>query len=112
MAKYMALFSSSTSASDLMKNATPEQMKESMNEWIQWHENANKTVKVEFGLPLQAVGRITPGGFEDSDNTASGYATMEGDSKDEMLELLKSHPHLKREGASIDLLEMLSMPGL
>lgn len=30
----------------------------------------------------------------------------------DLMELLKSHPQLKRQGATIDVLEMLSMPGL
>jgi hypothetical protein len=41
-----------------------------------------------------------------------GYSIVEGDSKEAIVELLRTHPHLKRAGASIDLLEMITMPGL
>jgi hypothetical protein len=58
------------------------------------------------------VGKVTSTGVTDSDSKVSGYATADGESKDALLELLKSHPHLQRPGASIDVLEMLSMPGL
>lgn len=112
MAKFMILYCSSTSASDAMAQSTPEQMKASMGEWMVWQEESGKTAKLEWGLPLQAVGRVTPDGIRVSDCQASGYATIECDSKDQAMELLKSHPHLKRADAYIDLLEMIPMPGM
>jgi hypothetical protein len=36
---------------------------------------------------------------------------MEGD-RDAVIDVFKSYPHLKRNGASIDVLEMLSMPSI
>jgi hypothetical protein len=112
MPKYMVLYNSSASASDLMANATPEQMKASMGEWIEWRDEASKTIKVDFGMPLQAVSHVTPEGVTDGNTQVSGYAIMEGDSREAVVELVKSHPHLKRPDASIEILEMLSMPGL
>jgi hypothetical protein len=112
MAKFMVLYSSALKASELMANASPEEMQASMAEWMKWREEASKSFKVDFGLPLQAVSRITSGGAGPSDSQVSGYSIVEGESKDSIIELMKSHPHLKRDGASIDVLEMLSMPGL
>ena len=112
MAKYLIIYNSSASASDVMANATPEEMQASMGEWIQWKDNASKTFKVDFGMPLQAAGRVTTDGVGASDSQASGYSIVEGDSKDDLMELLQSHPHLKRPGSSIDVLEMLPMPGI
>ena len=112
MAKYLVLYSSATSASELMANASSEQMKASMDEWMQWREKASQIAKIDFGLPLQAVGQISPEGITKSDSQVSGYSIMEGETKEAIMELLQTHPHLKREGASIDVLEMLSMPGL
>ncbi len=111
MAKYMVLYNSDASASELMANATPEEMKASMGEWIEWANEAKQKIKFDFGLPLQAVNKVTPIEVTKSENSASGYSTLEGE-KDTILELLKTHPHLKRPGASIDVLEMLSMPGI
>jgi hypothetical protein len=112
MAKFMVLYSSKTPATEIMANASPEQMKASMDEWIKWREEASKTAQVDFGLPLQAVGRVTAGGVKDSDSQVSGYSIVEGGSKDAVIGLLKTHPQLKRPGGSIDLLEMLPMPGI
>ena len=112
MAKFMILYSSSTSASDAMAQSTPEQMQASMAEWMAWQDEASKKATLEWGLPMQAVGRVTADGTRVSDCQVSGYATIECDSKDQAMELLKSHPHLKRADAYIDLLEMISMPGM
>jgi hypothetical protein len=111
MAKFMVIYNSSSPASEVMANATPEQMQASMAEWIKWRDEASKSVKVEFGLPLQAVSQVEPDGLHNSPSQVSGYSIIEGD-KDMVLELLRSHPQLKRPGATIDVLEMLAMPGL
>ncbi len=112
MAKFLILYNSTETASEVMANASPEQMKASMNEWIQWRDEASKTAKIDFGLPLQVVSRITPDGPTTSDSQVSGYAFVEADSKEAAIALLQTHPHLKRAGASIDVLELLAMPGL
>jgi hypothetical protein len=108
----MVLFNSTIAASELMANATPEDMKASMAEWMKWADEAKKKAKFEFGMPLQAVNRITAGGVTASDSQISGYSIMEGESKDVIIDLLKSHPQMKRQGATIDVLEMLPMPGM
>ena len=112
MAKYMILYNSTASASELMANATADEMKASMAEWRAWSETANKSAKFDFGMPLQADSVVTADGTQSSDSHVSGYSTMEADTKEIIIELLKSHPHLKRQGASIEVLEVLSMPGM
>jgi hypothetical protein len=111
MAKFMILFKSSLSAAELMANSTPEQMKASMAEWMAWKEGLDKSTGFEWGMPLQALHEVTQNEIKDSQSTVSGYAIMEGD-KNTVLELLKTHPHQKRDGSSIDVLEILSMPGM
>lgn len=112
MTKYMILYNATEKPKETMAKTSPEEMKASMDEWINWRNEANKTINIAFGLPLQPVSRLDTTGASDSTTQVSGYATAEADSKDILLEALKSHPQLKRPGASIDVLEMLSMPGL
>jgi hypothetical protein len=112
MAKYLILYNSSLSASETMAQATPEQMQASMDEWLAWRDEAVKTAEFEFGSPLQAASHITPDEVTTSDIPVSGYSIMEGESKEVIAALLQTHPHLKRQGATIDVLEMLSMPGM
>ena len=80
--------------------------------WLAWREEASKKAKIEFGLPLKVIRRITSDGQTDSNSHVSGYSIVEADSKDDVLKLLETHPQLKMSGASIDVLEMLPMPGL
>jgi hypothetical protein len=108
MARYLILFNSEKSAKEIQAQATPEQVKASMGRWIAWKNEAVKTVKFEFGLPLQAVARITPDEIIESPNPAGGHAFIEGD-ETEVKKLLQTHPHLLMEGTSIDLLEMLPL---
>lgn len=112
MAKFLILYNSSQKAEDLMAQATREQMEASMKEWREWADQANKTVKFDFGMPLQAVGRLTPSGQVDSDSQVGGYSMIEADSRDQVLEVLKNHPQLKRPGSYIEVLEVVAMPGL
>jgi hypothetical protein len=112
MGKFLVLYNSDLSADELMAKATPEQMKASMEEWMAWAEEAKKTAGFEFGMPLKAVSKVTNDGTKESDSKVSGYSIMEGDTKETVTALLASHPHLKRSGASIDVLEMLPMPGM
>jgi hypothetical protein len=94
------------------RKSTPEQMQASMAEWMAWKDEAEQKVGFEFGSPLQAVAHITPEAASESDNKASGYAMITADSKELAVEVLRQHPYLKRDGATIDLLEIVTMPGM
>lgn len=112
MARFLVLYNSSKSAAEVMASSTPEQMKAGMDSWIEWRDGLNKEIKFDWGMPLQAMGHIDPEGISPSSSQVSGYSMIDGD-KDEILEALKSHPQLKRSpGDSIDLLELLPMPGM
>lgn len=112
MAKYLILFNSSVSARENMSNSTPEQMKAGMDAWMKWKDKVEHTVKFEWGLPLQAVGQVTPTGVTESSNQATGYCTIEANTKEELMKLLQSHPHFNSKDATIDVLEMIPMPGM
>ncbi len=112
MAKFMILYNSMSNARERMASATPEQMKASMDAWMAWQEGANKTAKLEWGLPLQTIAQISAEGESDSNCKTTGYATAEAETKEVLVDLLKSHPHLQEAGSTIDVLEMISMPGM
>lgn len=111
MAKFMILFKSSASARDLMASSSPEEMKASMAEWMSWKDKLDSSIGFEWGLPLQADTEVTSSEIKASQSTVSGYAIMEG-AKDAITDILKTHPHLKRDGSSIEVLQMMSMPGM
>jgi hypothetical protein len=111
MKKFLVLYSSTKSATDLMSDASPDEMKSSMAKWEKWKDKASEKLKVEFGLPLQPIKEFSFDGVDDSKSKISGYSIIEGETRAAVVSSLKSHPHLERKGASIDLLEMISMPG-
>lgn len=110
MPRFLILFKSTAKARDLMANSSPEDIKASMDEWIQWKDDLDAAIGFEWGMPLQAVGEVMANSIGESTSTVSGYAIMEGD-KEAVLEVLKTHPQQKRADASIDVMEMLPMEG-
>jgi hypothetical protein len=107
----MILFKSDVSATEQMANATPEQMQASMQAWVQWKDDLDATIGFDWGLPLQTVAEVKPSIVAEGTSTVTGYAIMQGD-KQAITNILQSHPHLQIPGTSIDVLEMISMPGM
>lgn len=108
----MILLNAPEPAKDQMARSSMEQMQASMADWIAWKDEAEKKVTFTFGSPLQAVARISPTEAGESDNQISGYAMIEADSQELAVEVLRNHPHLLRDGATIDLAEVVTMPGM
>jgi hypothetical protein len=108
MTKFMVLYRSSASARDQMASATPEQMKAGMEAWMQWAGKAGEAV-VDLGAPLAPAAHVGPGSGA---GEISGYSIMQADSAGALGEVLDGHPHLSMTGNSIEVLEMLSMPGM
>jgi hypothetical protein len=107
MKKFLVLYRSSVSAMDQMASATPEQRNAEMNKWMAWGAAAGPAL-VDWGAPLgdSAVlrGAKAPG-------FVGGYSIVQADSLDAAKRLLDEHPHFGAPGASIELLEILPMPG-
>ena len=112
MPKYLILHNADEGARDFMAHFTKEEMQAGMAEWIAWKTEAEKTVKFEFGMPLQSTTLVTQNGTEKSTTKVSGYSIVEADSEEVAFAALRNHPHLKRSGATLDVLEMVSMPGM
>lgn len=108
MPKYMILHNAPEHAAEFMARFTPEERQAGMDAWIAWKAEADKTVKFEFGMPLQPVARITPDGETEINSEVSGYSMIEADSKEAVVAALRNHPHLGREGATLDILELVS----
>jgi hypothetical protein len=108
MAKFMILYRSSTSARDQMANATPEQMKAGMDAWMVWAGKAGDAI-VDLGTPLAPATHV---GSAASAADFAGYSILQAASATEITSILDGHPHLEMPGNSIDVLEMLPMPGM
>ena len=108
MAKFMILYRATTSAREQMAGATPEQMKAGMDAWMTWAGKAGDAV-VDLGTPL---GDSTHVGSAASAGDVCGYSILQAGSAQDITNILDGHPHLDMPGNSIDVLELLSMPGM
>jgi hypothetical protein len=114
MSKFMVLYQAPVNATKKMGASTPDQMKRSLAEWNTWKEKTESAgASFEFGMPLDARVHLEPGGaMGESKLKVSGYGVIEAESLEKAVELLKDHPHLKAQGASLELLAFVPMPGL
>ena len=109
MAKFMILYKSSTAAREQLANATPEQMQAGMEAWMTWASKAGTAV-VDLGAPLAHGAYVGPGATGGAD--IAGYSILQADSVQAVEAILDGHPHLEMPDSSIEVLEMLSMPGM
>ena len=132
MKKFLVLYRAPVSAADQMKNATPQQAKAGMDAWMAWAGKAGSSI-TDMGAPLAAAVTIAgkpaaksakaaakppakssakakpkapPGGY------VGGYGVVQADTAAAAKKLFDKHPHLTMPGASIELYELMPMPGM
>jgi hypothetical protein len=110
MKKFLVLYKAPTSAFEQMKKATPEQQKAGMDAWMAWSKKAAASI-VDMGGPLGKSLRVTKGGVSPSTNELGGFSTMQAESKEALAETLKGHPHFMMPDGSIEVVELIPMPG-
>lgn len=98
MSRFLVLYRSDATAAEQMANATEEEAAAGMQAWMAWFGKAGPAV-VDGGAPTQG-----------GDGTIGGYSILQGDSREAVEALLVDHPH--RQVGTIDVLELLSMPGM
>ena len=111
MAKYLILYRSPMSTSEQLANATPEQMKAGMDAWMAWAGKAGDKV-ADLGSPLAHSTHVGPGSAASGGADVCGYSILEADSAEEAAGALDGHPHLEMPGNSIEVLELMTMPGM
>ena len=107
--KYMILYRSSATAAEQME-ADPAEIAAGMKLWTDWAARAGDAL-VDFGSPLNEVGTV-PSGGGDGGTHIGGCAIMQAESVDAVNTLLEDHPHLHAPNASIEVLEILQVPGM
>lgn len=108
MQKFLALYRSTASNEEQLKKTTPEQRKSMMDAWAAWGKKTG-TALVEMGAPLgeSAVieGAAVPGHI-------GGYSFVQAESLDAAKKLFIGHPHFNAPGGSVQILSVMSMPGM
>lgn len=112
MKKFLVLYQSTASAEQQMAQATPEQMKAGMDMWMKWAQKAGPSI-VDLGSPVgKAMNFASAGKPSKGTSMAGGYSVLQADSLDALGTVLQGHPHFMAPGASIEVLEMMPMPGM
>jgi hypothetical protein len=87
-----------------MGGSTPEAAKTAMDAWMAWGAGAGAAL-VDWGSPTQPTSTDDPGPA----GWIGGYSIIAADDSAAAQVLLASHPH--HEVGTIELLELLPMPG-
>jgi len=111
MTKFLVLFRSSVPAVHQTASATPDQMKAGMDRWTAWMERAQPVI-VDVGTPLGHGVEIVRRSVGESFSGIAGYSILQAESQSAVIDLLMSHPHHLTAEGTIEVLEMLPMPGM
>ena len=112
MTKYLVIYGSPVSAREQMAKATPEQAKAGMDAWMAWAKKAG-TALVDMGSPVGAAAKAAQSGkLSDVKSEIGGYSILQAESRDALAKLLAEHPHFHMPGATIEVHELLKLPGM
>jgi hypothetical protein len=92
----------------MMKEATPEQQKQGMEEWRKW-ANKHRGEIVELGAPLGKTKKVTKGGVEAMKNQVGGYTIVQANSHEEAAKIFGS-AHFMMPGSWIEVMEIREIP--
>lgn len=109
--KFMALYMAPAASIAELMSGTPEQMQEGMKAWMGWAD-ANKAAIADMGAPLGKTKTVAAGGAKDGKNEVTGFSVVEADSADAAAKMFAAHPHLQIKGATIDIMDYVSLPGM
>ncbi|HEY2511057.1 MAG TPA: hypothetical protein VGI39_09385 [Polyangiaceae bacterium] len=111
MKKFLVLYKAPTSSFEQMKNATPEQQKAGMDAWMTWSKKSASSI-VDMGGPLGKSLRVTKGGSGPATNDLGGFSVLQAESKEALAESLKGHPHFMVPEGTIEIVEVMAIPGM
>jgi hypothetical protein len=111
MKKFLVLYRAPTSSFEQMKNASSEQQKAGMDAWMAWSKKEAGSI-VDMGGPLGKSLRVTTGGASSITNDLGGFSILKAESKEALAESLKGHPHFMMPEGSIEVVELMPIPGM
>jgi hypothetical protein len=110
MKKFLVLYKASAAAFEQAMKSTPEQQKAGMDQWTAWSKKAGPSI-VDMGAPLGKSLRVTPKGSSPTTNDLGGYSILQAESKEALAKTLEGHPHFMMGESSIEIVELMPMPG-
>jgi hypothetical protein len=95
----------------MMASTSAEDRKKSMGEWEVWMKK-NMASFVGSGAPVGKTKQTTKGGFADIKNDIGGYSIVQAESHEAAAALFANGPHLTMPGATVEVMEIMPMPGM
>ena len=93
-----------------MANASPEDMKNSMEPWMAWASKCGSAL-VDFGTPLANGQKLSKSGNSSSDKNVIGYSILQAENIEGAIALLQGHPHLEfADSCEIEVHESMPPP--
>ena len=113
MKKFLVLYKASPEAfQQMMKNTTSEQQKAGMKAWTTWSEKAASSI-VDMGGPLgKSLAVAKSGAVTAVVNDLGGFSVMQAESKEALAAQMKEHPHFMMPESSIEIVELMPIPGM
>ncbi|MDA8596866.1 hypothetical protein N9L26_00845 [Candidatus Pacebacteria bacterium] len=108
MKQFLIIYGMPSNAMAKMKEMmNEEEMAKGMQEWQAW-QDANQDHMVELGNPVGKNSRVNAEGATEHSNEIGGYSIMQGESKEAVVEVVKSNPHFKVPGGYIEVMEIIN----
>src|SRR5690349_21294080 len=111
MSKFLVLYLSPVSAEQQMQNASPEDMQKGMEPWMKWF-GAHTQAIVDQGAPTGNELNVTKTGSSKPHTFIGGYSILQAEDAAAVKAMLADHPHFMMGGNSIEVLEIMPMPGM
>ena len=112
MKKYIVIYHAPAEAMQPNENASEEDMKKGMEQWMVWAEKCGDGL-VDMGTPLGGGQKLLPdGSSKNSSGQAVGYSVLQAENMDAAKAMLMGHPHLAWNGACvIEVYQLMPLPG-
>lgn len=111
MKKFLVLYKAPTSSFQEAMKATPEEQKAGMDAWMTWGKKAAASI-VDMGAPLGKSLLVTKDAASPNTNDLGGYSILQAESKEALAETLKGHPHFMMPNGTIEVVEVMPVPGM
>ena len=112
MKKFLVLYKAPASSFEQMSKSTPEQQKAGMDAWMTWGKKAASAI-VDMGAPLGKSLHVTKSGSTSpASNDFGGYSILSAESSEALAKTLEGHPHFMMPEGSIEIVELMPIPGM
>jgi hypothetical protein len=94
----------------MMASTSAEQKKKSMGEWEAWMKK-NMASLADPGAPVGKTKQVAASGATDIRNDIAGYSIVQAESHEAAATLFADNPHFTMPGATVEVMEIMPMPG-